>query len=570
MKILQTFWTGPNQRETNFFDIKGGWLSPEYHWMSWALSCLQLKKYFGTIELVTDELGKKILVDILDLPYTAVSTALEKTLDNYPPELWALAKIFSYSIQTEPFLHFDGDVFIWADFEKRILFADMVAQNIEKDLFYYREMLEEIYEHFDFIPSYLPSQRNLKDCVFAANAGIIGGNNNQFIKKYCSEAFRFVDKNLNCINKVQSTGLNFIFEQCLLYYYSKYSQVDITYFMQNEVDDPMYKEYVLFSDIPDVNMIHTVGGFKKMPYVCDHLAKCLRKEYPTVYYRIIEACRKMKTSISTKVYELSFFDASLSHVAASACFLQPKNKDELPDNSIAIPDCIEQFAFKRTVEMMYHTAPAIFPADSLLLLPGDVHGFQKKVETYVEKNIHPQYAERTNDIFNLEHSKYLLALRLCKPAYIPALYRDDEKKYSAIQEFFMQADCEILKASIGISDEVVLIEAGWNWRVDTPGDIKEYIQNKLKEERSIHLVVLVPDILHLKIEEYYPDNLDMILIDIARDIKSVEEIVTEMKEYFDNTATNDEDNYRKLLLDAIRRLMYMGILELRENTYVNK
>ena len=114
MKILQTFWTGPTGvNKENLLGIQAGWLSCEYHWMSWALSCLQAKSVFGSINLVTDKAGKEILVDLLQLPYTNVSTALQTTLDDYHPGLWALAKIYTYSIQTDPFLHLDGDVFLW-------------------------------------------------------------------------------------------------------------------------------------------------------------------------------------------------------------------------------------------------------------------------------------------------------------------------------------------------------------------------------------------------------------------------------------------------------------------------
>jgi len=63
MKIVQTFWTGHSETYDNPFDLKGGWLSGEYHWMSWALSCLQLKKFYKEIELVTDKKGKQILID---------------------------------------------------------------------------------------------------------------------------------------------------------------------------------------------------------------------------------------------------------------------------------------------------------------------------------------------------------------------------------------------------------------------------------------------------------------------------------------------------------------------------
>lgn len=119
MKIIQTFWTGHSKIGDNPFDLKAGWLSCEYHWMSWALSCLQLKKFYSNIELITDSIGKKILIDTFNLPYSSVSTALENSLDKYPAELWSLAKIFSYSIQKEQFIHVDGDVFLWQSLDDK-------------------------------------------------------------------------------------------------------------------------------------------------------------------------------------------------------------------------------------------------------------------------------------------------------------------------------------------------------------------------------------------------------------------------------------------------------------------
>src|SRR5690349_5092674 len=106
MKIVQAFWSKP-ATGNSLMDINAGWLSPEYHWMSWALSCLQAKKFYQHVELVTDERGKEILIHRLGLPYSSINTQLEAALDTYPPELWSLAKIFSYNLQEEPFIHLD-------------------------------------------------------------------------------------------------------------------------------------------------------------------------------------------------------------------------------------------------------------------------------------------------------------------------------------------------------------------------------------------------------------------------------------------------------------------------------
>ncbi len=61
MKIVHTYWT-PNKIE-KAINNKGGWLTNEAHYMSWALSCLNAKKLYNKIELYTDnEQTKRIKI----------------------------------------------------------------------------------------------------------------------------------------------------------------------------------------------------------------------------------------------------------------------------------------------------------------------------------------------------------------------------------------------------------------------------------------------------------------------------------------------------------------------------
>lgn len=84
MKIIQSFWTGKN----NDLEHSYGWLSNKYHYMSWILSCNQLRKYYDEVELFTDSLGYTILIEKLKLPYTNVHVVLDE-LNNYHNNLWA-------------------------------------------------------------------------------------------------------------------------------------------------------------------------------------------------------------------------------------------------------------------------------------------------------------------------------------------------------------------------------------------------------------------------------------------------------------------------------------------------
>ena len=85
MKIIQSFWTGKHSVVYSF-----GWLSNKYHYLSWILSCNQLRKYYDEVELFTDSLGYSILIEKLKLPYTKVHIVLDE-LNIYDDNLWALA-----------------------------------------------------------------------------------------------------------------------------------------------------------------------------------------------------------------------------------------------------------------------------------------------------------------------------------------------------------------------------------------------------------------------------------------------------------------------------------------------
>ena len=73
------------------------------------------------------------------MPYTDVIVSLD-CLNHYNPNLWALAKIKAYQMCKEPFIHVDGDVFIWTRIDECLKNHDLIVQNEETTSDYYREM----------------------------------------------------------------------------------------------------------------------------------------------------------------------------------------------------------------------------------------------------------------------------------------------------------------------------------------------------------------------------------------------------------------------------------------------
>jgi hypothetical protein len=303
MKIVQTFWTGA--AVPSGLHLTGGWLSPEYHWMAWALSVLQLRRFYDRVELVTDDLGKYLLTDVLQLPYTHVRTDLQTALQPYPQELWALAKIYAYSLQDEPFLHVDGDIFIWKAFEEGIERTGLVGQNFEIDFPFYKEPLQTLKNDFENIPACMLKELQSEGSIFSINAGVLGGNQLPFFKVYKQLAFGIIDANRQNLTKVPYNLLNICIEQFLYYCVSKERGVSVSYIIDNQGQfDPTYPGFANFHKVPYADwFIHCMADYKRQEVVVWHLANRLRQDYPNYYYRILRLCQQAGVSLHNKLYD---------------------------------------------------------------------------------------------------------------------------------------------------------------------------------------------------------------------------------------------------------------------------
>jgi len=291
MKIVQSFWSKPtvyteDNSEKGFFQRgkSGGWLEKKNYYISWALSCLQLKKFYDNVELVTDRIGKEILIDQLQLPYSNVVLELD-CLNDYHADLWALGKVHSYGLQKEPFIHVDSDIFIWGKFG--IENSELISQNFEKGNFY-NEILNQFNGHFKYFPECLRGQIENTETVHSINAGIFGGTNWKFINKYAREARYFVDQNIDSLGKIEIGKFNVLFEQILFYYMANQKNIEIS----KLIDDTFshYGQWIVdFDGVPHkTKFIHAIGSHKRDPVVNARVVSLLESNYPEYYKRINE------------------------------------------------------------------------------------------------------------------------------------------------------------------------------------------------------------------------------------------------------------------------------------------
>lgn len=181
MKIVQSYWSHPSTFNDESINArsKGGFIDKRFHYMSWALSCLSLKRFYKKVELITDKAGSKLLVTELELPYTDIEVCLDQ-LNHYHPNLWAIGKIKTYQLQTEPFLHIDSDIYVWKklgnlSFHK----SPLIVQNVEYDCKWNIEAMVNNEKKLSFLPEEINGAYKKSDFT-SINAGVIGGTDLDF------------------------------------------------------------------------------------------------------------------------------------------------------------------------------------------------------------------------------------------------------------------------------------------------------------------------------------------------------------------------------------------------------
>jgi hypothetical protein len=281
--IIQSFWSKPFFKENDDLNarFKGGWLNANFFFYSCLFSCLKFKENYGEVKLFTDNLGKELLIDKLEIPYSKVNLELNE-LQDYPADLWALGKVLTYSLQEKPFLHADTDVFLWDKLPVDFLKTDLFTQNLEYNFPKYKEVLEIVLSEFkdikeDLFPVYLKTKN-----IYAYNAGIIGGCNLDFFKDFKNEVFKIIDANLDKLHFIDIGVFNMVYEQMLGFELANHKNLDIK-FLKSEMNEA-FTNVMKFHVVPiKETYIHTVGYAKKSLEMCEQLKYRLRYEFPEEY-----------------------------------------------------------------------------------------------------------------------------------------------------------------------------------------------------------------------------------------------------------------------------------------------
>lgn len=289
MEIIQSFWTRSFGHSHCGIDTSG-WPAEKFKYISVALSCLLLHKNAGPVTLITDEPGKRLLIDEMNLPYASYSTNLNK-LTAHSRYLTITGKLYALGIPVKPFLHIDNSVYTGAPpFVLPGNAALITATKYEVTEPYFQYVIKFICTQFN------DPEFNFREPDYAAfnlyDLNIIGGQDLPLIKAFSTYTLAFINKYSKLLSRyiysipVAGQNLtNHIIEQFLFYQFIKknYNQPATlsNYSLQKTGDYTIYQ-------LPNNGLISALAFQKKQNItIAETLEFILRTEFPEYYYRII-------------------------------------------------------------------------------------------------------------------------------------------------------------------------------------------------------------------------------------------------------------------------------------------
>lgn len=532
MRLIQSLWSC---NQTNLMHFNAGWVSPEYNLMSWSLSCLQLQQYYADVVLYTDSVGAKMLIDTLRLPYTEVVCELDK-LNSSHAQLWALPKIHAYAKQDNPFLHIDGDVFIWKKFDSQLLRGGLIAQNEEAATDYYERILESLESELSYFPSEIDAERKSQLPIHAFNAGIMGGSDTAFFKNYSVKALEFVGKNVRHFPKINVSNFNIFFEQYLFYCLARKEGKKVEVLIPEVIYDNRYKGFGDFIEIPhNKKYLHLIGDYKRNNSVCNQLANRLRLDYPEYYYRIIALFKNNKAPLLKDYFWIGDI-LNEDHLTANK-FLKAVNlKNELQvhveedSKNRSEPVCFRIHLLKSILESTLYYKGGNSNSESTEFYTKDINQFEQSLVTIIENK------------FNNVARNYLYARDISNARYAEYIFGEPETIYDKII----------------LSDDLnEIIESQFDWTIMdvSPKLVQGNVIGFLEQEVSLKSIytLVVPECDQYGYSVTNIDELDCLLLQTVKEPKSIRDLFEQIKFAFDpDDLASSVPEFEKLIFGRIK------------------
>ena len=292
LRAIWSFWSKPYRGD------RFTWTSELHHWLAWALSVETAKQHYPDTYLYTDDDGAEMLTGRLGLPFAHVSTALN-ALTDCDPNWWALGKLYTYSLQSKPFVHIDADVFLWKPLPSRLACAAVFAQFPEPFIpgksSYQPEQLERVLRGYPqtWLPDEWSWYRRAADAQRGECCGILGGTNTCFIRHYANQALQLITEPFNQpgLHRLDDKRRHMILAEqyllaaCIEYHRrragSQHGGVDIAYLFESSAA-AWNRDRLM-----QAGFTHLIADAKRNPVFARRLEARVQRDYPEHYARCV-------------------------------------------------------------------------------------------------------------------------------------------------------------------------------------------------------------------------------------------------------------------------------------------
>lgn len=516
MNITQVFWTDTihkNEKDKLMTDL-----------LCWSLNNLTLQRYDYNITLITDNLGSHILADLLKLKYENIRLDFENfKLDEIYNKIWVLKKIFAYSLNNEPFLNIDADVFFWKDCLNSFNDYPLMAQHKEVNFFYYKDCLNKAKKDLKYIPKY--ALNGAKNKYSASNVGVIGGGNTDFFKKFWLEVQIFLDRNSKFIKNKDLSYLNVLIEQYFLTAYAQEQDLEIKYLLNDKNITDAPQSFGQFQQLPNTcDFMHLMGD-KNQGITKEQLAQRLYIESSELYHRVLDVVKQLT------------------------------NRKE-------ISSIINVSTFERTNKIIRRLLPSWknFSYD-LILAKQELDGLLCKIKNPNQKLI-------IEDAFIYESSIEKYRTQLLNDH----TFEKDWKVYSInVNSFLSLPENVYLQRRIKQSNRCFRIDSSWDWSEKNEfygqNQPRDLVDN-LKCQPAYYEVVLYRYLHQDIIREHRLDVINILVLDELEEPQLIATLVESVGRQLHSLQPQlNVIQLEKTILDRVRHFLYMGIIEIADDVF---
>lgn len=229
MNIIQSFYQIENKTCYNVGNSNANTYLINFY--SLLLSYITINKLYGKVTMYCNDFAYDKMLKYIPYDDIVKEDYSNITSNNYGKE-WGLLKFNIFDKQTKPFIHIDGDVFLFKDLLSNYIdnndYYDGIVQSIDiDDKFnmynnFYSLNKNKLFELGFTTETLMNISHNKYNSFIGYNNGVIGFNNLDFMKKYLESGIKMN----TLINKGVFVGAKhqtMMFEQFSLYLLSQMS-----------------------------------------------------------------------------------------------------------------------------------------------------------------------------------------------------------------------------------------------------------------------------------------------------------------------------------------------------------